>query len=405
MSVIWATMGMVVLPAEALWLFPGDESLYLGLALGIVGISQLICPAAGLVSDRHRSRWGRRRPFIFMGTLAAVVSIAGLWVSSVWRLPGLFFFFLFSSQTALNVVYAAQAAIVPDLYKSEKGEVSGMVSSLQLGGNLIGMFYVLCSAERDFHLTYGVYIVMLAVTGVLVCIASRERPTDKEPVKPFTWEAVRGSYWIDLEGERDFFWIFVGRTLFYMATAFQTFIYYYMRDLMKVGNEADIRSNLAVLALIATLIGLGASYPLGRMSDQIGRKILVYMACLCMGLAYAGYTICPLLGEKLGMHAVYMLGGLYGLGLGGYLSVDYALALDCLPEKHRGSSEALGLWGIAGFIGTSLGPMVGGVVLEATGGWGLGGHYGYHGYVILLLTGSSCCILAAYFTSLITKAK
>jgi len=64
------------------------------------------------------------------------------------------------------------------------------------------------------------------------------------------------------------------------------------------------------------------------------------------------------------------------------------LALDCLPEKHRGSSEALGLWGIAGFIGTSLGPMVGGVVLEAAGGWGHGGHYGYHGYVILLLTGS-----------------
>mmetsp|Transcript_103883 Transcript_103883/g.293829 ORF Transcript_103883/g.293829 Transcript_103883/m.293829 type:complete len:473 (+) Transcript_103883:112-1530(+) len=421
MSVIWSTMGMVVLPAEALWLYPGDESLYLGFFLSVVGLSQLICPVAGLMSDRWRSRWGRRRPFIFMGTVACVVSITGMWLSSVHRFSHLYFLCLFLSQAAINVIYSAQASIVPDFFKEKMGEVSGMVSSLQLGGQLFGMFYVLCSSGSDFHLTYGIYLVMLSVAGAIVCSTTHERPTHEDPPMPLTWQDVRKSFWIDLEGDRDFFWIFIGRTFFYVAVAVQTFIYYYMRDLMKIEQEGSIRFQLAVLALIATVLGLCASYPLGKISDKVGRKILVYLACAAMGLSYAGYTICPLFGRHVGMGLVYALGGLYGLGLGGYLSVDYALAIDCLPEKVKGSSEALGLWGIAGFIGSSIGPMLGGLLLEAigsrgtaggghgppsaVGGPGLNGHYSYPGYVILLLSGSLGCLLSALFTSFIQRAQ
>jgi len=52
----------------------------------------------------------------------------------------------------------------------------------------------------------------------------------------------------------------------------------------------------------------------------------------------------------------------YGVGSGAYLSVDYALALDCLP-KGKTAGEALGLWGVAGFIGSAGGPLLGGMLL------------------------------------------
>mmetsp|Transcript_48265 Transcript_48265/g.139834 ORF Transcript_48265/g.139834 Transcript_48265/m.139834 type:complete len:457 (-) Transcript_48265:83-1453(-) len=405
LSVIWATMGMVVLPAEAVWLFPGDESLYLGFFLTVVGVSQLVCPVAGLASDRHRSKWGKRRPFIFVGTVACLTGLVGMWASSVHKMPKLFFLALLCSQTALNVIDSAQRSIVPDFQRENMGQVSGVVSTLQLGGNLFGMFFVLCSSTLDFHVSYSVYILMLSAAAAMVCFTTREKPTDDEPPNPVTWEAVRGSFWLDLEGDRDFFWVFMGRTFFYMATAVQTFIYYYLRDLMMIDRESVVRWRLGILALIATVVGLCSSYPLGKISDRVGRKVLVYAACAAMGLAYALYTVCPLFGPDLGMSGVYVLGGLYGLGLGGYLSVDYALAIDCLPEKHKGSSEALGLWGIAGFIGTSCGPLLGGLLLEWLGGWGRGGRYDYRGYVVLLLLGSLCCLLSAVVTSFIKKAK
>mmetsp|Transcript_51037 Transcript_51037/g.158070 ORF Transcript_51037/g.158070 Transcript_51037/m.158070 type:complete len:459 (+) Transcript_51037:102-1478(+) len=405
MSVIWSTMGMAVLPAEAVWLFPGDESVYLGIFLSVVGLSQLICPVAGLASDRFRSRWGRRRPFILGGTAVALVSLTAMWLSSMHRWPGIFFVALFSSQTALNIIDSAQRSIVPDFYREKMGEVSGVVSSLQLGGNLFGMLYIMCSAESDFHLTYSIYLVMLSLTAAVVCLTTHETPTDQDEPRPLTWNDIRNSFWIDLDGDRDFFWVFLGRTFFYMATAVQTFIYYYLRDLMGANTEAVIRWRLGILALIATVVGLCATYPLGKVSDKVGRKILVYVACIAMGVAYAGYNLCPFIGPDYGMAMVYVLGGLYGLGLGGYLSVDYALAIDCLPDKHKGSSEALGLWGIAGFIGSSFGPLLGGILLEALGGWGKGGHYGYPGYLLLLLLGSLFCLISASVTSFIRKAR
>eukprot|EP00747_Dinoflagellata_sp_TGD_P166802 gnl/TRDRNA2_/TRDRNA2_190164_c0_seq1.p1 gnl/TRDRNA2_/TRDRNA2_190164_c0~~gnl/TRDRNA2_/TRDRNA2_190164_c0_seq1.p1 ORF type:complete len:463 (+),score=50.53 gnl/TRDRNA2_/TRDRNA2_190164_c0_seq1:183-1571(+) len=409
MAVIWSTTGLVILPAEALRLFPRDESLYLGIFLLVVGISQLICPIAGLASDRCRSRWGKRRPFIVIGCSLAILCFAGMWFSSVIMLGWLYIVWLFLCQLALNIIYAAQASIVPDFYKTGKGEVSGIVAVLQFSGNLFGMLYILSSAESDFHLTYLLYMILLMLAAVLVVWAVGERSTADDPSNPITWEALRRSYWIDLEGDRDFFWVFVGRTLYYMATSCQTFLFYYLRDLLLVESQAVIRWRLGMLALIACGTALCVSLPLGSMSDKVGRKPFIYFATGSMSMVYIGYLLCPLAGPDKGMIWVYVLGGAYGIGSGCYLSVDYALALDCLPEKAKGSSEALGLWGISGFLGSALGPMIGGLLLEFLSPYGEPeaehAHYTYPGYIGMLAMGSCCFIMSGISTIFIKKAK
>lgn len=404
MSVIWATMGMVVLPAESLRLFPTNEAIYLGVMMTVVAVAQLVCPLAGLLSDRCRSQWGKRRPFILAGTVAALLTIIGLWASSKLRLPGYFLICLFLSQVALNVIYSAQASIVPDNFTEDKGRVSGIVSSLQLAGNLTGMTWIIMTWQHDYHLTYATQVVLLAVAAAIVCQIP-ERPSDKDPVEALTWKDIVSSFSIDLNLDLDFFYVFVGRTCFYMSMSCTTFIYYYFRDLMLVSNEELVRFRLAILCLISTLVGLCTSFPLGKLSDnpRVGRKPLIYFACLMMGSVYVGYCLVPkLMGPTdAGLITIYILGGVYGLGFSGYLSVDYALALDCLPEKQKGSSEALGLWGIAGFMGSMLGPLVGGALLHLnkvpTGG------YTYHGYVMMLSMGVVFFVLSAVITFFIKK--
>mmetsp|Transcript_1028 Transcript_1028/g.1806 ORF Transcript_1028/g.1806 Transcript_1028/m.1806 type:complete len:449 (+) Transcript_1028:102-1448(+) len=405
MSVIWATMGMVVLPAEALRLFPTNEAFFLGLMMTAVAVAQLICPLAGLASDRCRSRWGKRRPFILLGTAVSLVSILGLWFSSQLKLGVSFFACLFVSQVALNVIYSAQASIVPDNFKEDKGRVSGIVSSLQLAGNLTGMTWIILTWQHDYHLTYGTHVVLLMVAAVIVCQIP-EKSTDQEPSSPLTWQDIKKSFTIDLDGDRDFFYVFVGRMFFYVSMSCTTFIYYYLRDLMLVSNEEVVRFRLAVLCLISTVIGLCASFPMGMASDnpKVGRKALIYFACSLMASVYIGYCLVPhTIGPGLkGMIAIYMLGGVYGLGFAGYLSVDYALALDCLPEKHKGSSEALGLWGIAGFAGSMLGPLLGSGILEFHDV--PGGGYTQRGYVLMLSMGVGFFVLSSLVTSLIKQA-
>src|SRR5438132_12618650 len=49
-------------------------------SVGLV-VAILVQPAAGAISDRLRTRWGRRRPLIAVGAFGAVVSMLALAVS------------------------------------------------------------------------------------------------------------------------------------------------------------------------------------------------------------------------------------------------------------------------------------------------------------------------------------
>jgi len=404
-SLIWATMGMVVLPAEALRLYPQDEALYLGIMLTVVAFSQLICPIAGQLSDSCRSKWGKRRPYILLGTAVTFINCIGLWYTSKFRIPVLFLLCLFLSQIGLNIIYTAQASIVPDNFSKGMGTTSGIVACWQLTGNFVGMVWIILTYQYDYHYSYGFHLLLLVTAAFVVC-QMKERPTDGDPESPpLTWAKLWESYYIDTEGDHDFFLVFVGRTLFYVAMSCQTFSFYYMRDMLEIQDESLIRFRLAGLLLLGTFIGMCSSYPLGKASDhpKVGRKCLIYFACAAMATVYAGYCLVPLFFDPHGgaIIAVYALGCLYGLGIAGYTSVDYALALDCLPEKHKGSSEALGLWGIAGFVGSSVGPFLGGALLELHGR--AGGGYSYKGYAMMMTMGMLSFIGCALVTSRIKK--
>ena len=73
-----------------------------------------------------------------------------------------------------------------------------------------------------------------------------------------------------------------------------------------------------------------------------------YISCFFMSSTYAWYLAIPWFTPPGQESLKPLLFGscIYGLAAGCYMSVDYALALDCLPDKStKGSSEALGLWG------------------------------------------------------------
>jgi hypothetical protein len=70
---------------------------------------------------------------------------------------------------------------------------------------------------------------------------------------------------------------------------------------------------------------------------------LSYLSCFIMALVYGWYLTIPWLAKE-PIHLLVCGSLIYGIAIGCYISVDYALALDCLPE-NKGPSEALGLWG------------------------------------------------------------
>jgi MFS family permease len=93
---LWTSLGGLIMPDLVKHLVGNEHK---GLALAAVeGVGSLMAvvwqPVAGAISDRTRTRFGRRHPFIVVGTLGDVLFLIGLALSGSYGLVVIFYFLL-----------------------------------------------------------------------------------------------------------------------------------------------------------------------------------------------------------------------------------------------------------------------------------------------------------------------
>jgi len=181
-----------------------------------------------------------------------------------------------------------------------------------------------------------------------------------------------------------------------MALSVQAFILFYFRDIVKVADPAFYTAISALLGQVGACI---IAYPSGQLSDKVGRKLLVRIACALMGLVYILFLLFP------DPKAILAIAFFYGFGNGAFISVDYALALDTLPSQ-RNRARDLGMWGVAAFLGTMLGGLIGGALLSIVGGSENEDNHAYQfaGYVVVMTTGTVYLLLCILCLRFIKKA-
>ena len=82
------------------------------------------------------------------------------------------------------------------------------------------------------------------------------------------------------------------------------------------------------------------------MSDYVGRKPMVALACFGIVGVYFAFCFVHELRHEL------VVGGVYGFFNGAFLSVDFSLALETMPSMED-AARWMAVWGVAGFIGTT----------------------------------------------------
>ena len=69
-------------------------------------------PIVGYLSDRTRTRWGRRRPYIFAGAIAAGVIFALLWQLPAGKSENYYFWFFLIGSLVFYMAYTVFAFII-----------------------------------------------------------------------------------------------------------------------------------------------------------------------------------------------------------------------------------------------------------------------------------------------------
>ena len=97
----------------------GLESALVGTALLIAMVLDALSdPVIGYWSDRTRSRWGRRHPFMYVSALPVAVCYAFLWSPPDWSSQGLFLYLLVMAvliRTLITLFETPSSSLLPEL--------------------------------------------------------------------------------------------------------------------------------------------------------------------------------------------------------------------------------------------------------------------------------------------------
>jgi Na+/melibiose symporter-like transporter len=278
--------------------------------------------------------FGRRYPGLIM--LLGIGSAGGF---------AAVFIFWCLAQASLNTAQGPFQAFIPDQApQGKRGLASGVKNLLEIAGGvallrLIGSFmgnYSASTGQNWLWFSLGVLGLALVVTMLITIFTVKESPGPGGP-RP-TWSSIiNNTFRFNVKANSSFILFLVSRLLFIMAlTTLQTFALYYFQDVVGIANPAEVTADLITAVGIAMLVIV---YPAGRFSDRIGRKpILVacgFLAAVGIALIFSFHSY----------NLILFAGSLIGIAAGAFLSTNWALATDLVPQGE--AARYLGLTNLA----------------------------------------------------------
>jgi MFS family permease len=187
------TMGLVIPLLVQQFVGEAQKGTYFGTyRLWTLMVALLAQALFGLISDRSRLRWGRRRPFIFAGTLLDLVFI--VLVGFTAGLEGLNgFWILFGAaillQISSNIAQAAEQGVIPDLVpEAQRGRFSGVKAMFELPVPLILVSFTIGKMVSKGNIWGGLGVGMAVIVLVMLLSMLIPEKRPEESPAPLDWQ-------------------------------------------------------------------------------------------------------------------------------------------------------------------------------------------------------------------------
>lgn len=433
------TMTPLVIPL-LIQQFVGEQlkgSYYGNLRLWTLMAAILVQALMGMLSDRSTSKWGRRRPFIFTGTIGVILVIISIGLSSnleglegYWVLFGLVLLQMFFS----NIAHGAQQGLIPDLVSEEKrGLFSGIKAIFEVPLPVILIAFTVAKFIANGNLWMGL-IILIAILFIvmLATMFVPEKPLTTNP-PPINWQpyinlllmtgvftlvilgmglltrlsalylkqlpaismiislgiigllsmliaiafGVKLSTKIGLGKEASqnssFVWWVINRLTFLVGSTNLVSFVIYF-----IQGRFDIAAEAAAkpAATLTQFVGifiLVSALPSGWLADRFGYKLMVMISGFLAALGTLVVIIAPTL-------PVFYVGGMIiGAAIGQFYSTNWALGTEIVPPDQAG--RYLGMSNLAGAGAGAIGAYIGGPIADTISN--MSPEYTGAGYILL----------------------
>jgi MFS family permease len=386
-------------------------------------IAMLVQPAAGLLSDRSTSRFGRRRPYILIGALFDCLFLAAIALSwNYWALLVAVLLIQFSS----NISHGPLQGLIPDLVpEDQRGRASAIKAIMELLPLiLVGLTIarIVGAGQLDWAI-FATGISLLIVTLITI-IFVKETPLQEKPTTPFwppmvrvlgmlggiiigavagllggglvgglaglitlsfaekatalsvgvgvggaiamivavvtgVWAGALGTLGKEARQQSLFVWWIVNRLMFLAAATSIQGSIFYFVMYAFKLSNEAASSMTGSLTSIIGIFIVLTALASGWIADRIGRKRLVAISGI---VAAAGNVLLLITIWVPNLTIVYIAGTIIGVATGLFMTANWALGTDLVPAGEAG--RYLGVSNLAGAGAGIIGAGIGGLVAD-----------------------------------------
>ncbi len=328
-------------------------------------------PIMGFISDRTRSRYGRRRPYLLAGAVGMAITYVFLFTVPVFASPINSFWYvmiLFALSATAYTVFAIPYVSMPAEMSADSNERTRVLAyrmSFAMAGAIIGSAGAPALVHEFGGGRHG-YAAMSIVVG-LVCAAAM--------LSAFlATRHVRLSDSIVVEGGMGQQLVHTLRNRHFRALALVYIVQivgigtliaaapYYASRILHDGEELVGKMLLIMMGVATLSISLWNSLAL-----RYGKKLSYYLAIVLLAASTAGMWF---LSPTTPVGCLYALLAITGLGFGAQQVLPFAMLTDVIHADRTGAGRegvTTGFWVAGEKFGLALGPLLAGIILQAGG--------------------------------------
>lgn len=379
---IWAgqAINSVLLPAKIGQIDPENK---VSLVATVSVVTMIISIIAGLVggslSDRTRSRFGSRTPWIVGGTvIGSLVLLVFAFAGNVVLILGAWWVYA----AIYNAMLAAGCAWQPDhvapRWRGTASSMYGVGHQAALNGaSAVAALFVV-------NIPIGVVVVLaigaaLCLISVAVCGEGSNVDMPREEVRGLGFGKLLMSFMPPRHAGRDYWLAALARFLWMVPGGIGTYRLYTLTDYMHLDVE-DAGSWMSVMATLATAVAVTFAIIAGPLSDKFRTvKIPLAIAIFFVGLP----CWLPFFHPTPMMYLIYV--GVSSVGSGVFSSLDQSIMTSVLPDAKT-SARDLAFLNSCGVVGNLAAPLLAAWVIS---------QFGYAGLFpmgFVVLTSAAVCV-------------
>ncbi len=391
------------------------------LRLWTLMVALLVQALMGMLSDRCTLRWGRRRPFVFVGTLADLIFIAAIGFSAgLDGMTGYWVLFTMAIllQVSSNTAHGAVQGLIPDLVPEDlRGRFSGIKAVLEVPIPMIIVAFSVGKLIAAGQMWAGILVAMGILTlAMLLAMLVREEPLKEAPPLDWTsflrlvlmtgiftaiilvageavkavgrlvvglgsltglilamgaiglltmaaavvagvWTSVRISVGQAARRNVSFTWWVISRLAYLVGTTNLAGFAVYFLQARLDLAQEQAAGPASQLIMIVGVMILLLALPSGWLTDRFGSKRIAAIS----GIVAALGTLITILSPNLTL--IYVGGCIIGAATGLFFTANWALGTYLAPKEEAG--RYLGISNLAGAGAGAVGAYIGGPIADS----------------------------------------